>query len=232
MLQFPDRRVITLVNFQARNEVHGKDLVPAVDLTCSVKGSNRLLDLIHPQLRAALFKAGQQDSGTEPELDLAVSELPHVRVPKFKMPISLDYEQTGMTLEVAYGTGRKPSNIVLGLVKCSKVKIEALAEGGSVEIRFVLSCANEITEQVAGKFAMLQGHDIEIALTGPVVEEPPIKGAPAETGNPASGPGVDPGQGEEWPFPNDAPAQTVTDSAEGAPTTPEEALLATEKAAD
>ena len=226
MLQFPDRRVITLVNFQARNEVHGKDLVPAVDLTCSVKGSNRLLDLIHPQLRAALFKAGQQDSSTEPELDLAVSELPHVRVPKFKMPISLDYEQTGMTLEVAYGTGRKPSNIVLGLVKCSKVKIEALAEGGSVEIRFVLSCANEITEQVAGKFAMLQGHDIEIALTGPVVEEPPIKAdAPAA-------PPADPGNDPAWPFPNDAPAQTVTDSAEDAPTTPEEALLATEKAAD
>ena len=170
--------------------------------------------------RPALFKAGQQDGGAEPQLDLAVDELPHVRVPRLVMPLRVDYEQTGMTLEIAYGTGRKPSNIVLGLVKLSKVRIEALAEGGSVEIRFVLSCANEITEQIAGKCAMLQGHDIEILLTGPVVEEPPITTAPA----------ADPGNDPAWPFPKDA--ASVNDSTNEAPTTPEEAFAATAGTAD
>lgn len=175
MLEFPESRLVTLTNFQARNEIHGKDLVPAVDLGISVKGSNRLLDLLHPQLRPALFRKGEADaSSAEPELDLPVYEFPHVRVPKLAMPLKVDYEQTGMTLEIAYGTARKPSNIVLGLVRLHKVRIEALAEGGSVELRFTLSCANEITESIAGRLAILQGHDIEVKLVGPAIEEKPL----------------------------------------------------------
>lgn len=170
MLEFPESRVVTLTNFQARNEVHGKDLVPAVDLGISVKGSNRLLDLLHPQLRPALFRKGEADaSSAEPELDLPVYELPHVRVPRLAMPLKIDYEQTGMYLEIAYGTARKPSNIVLGLVRLHKVRIEALAEGGSVELRFTLSCADLITESIAGRLAILQGHDIEVTLQAPEV---------------------------------------------------------------
>lgn len=194
MLAFTDSRVVTLYNFQARNEVHGKDLVPAVDLGISVKGSNRLLDLIHAQLRPSLFRKGESDASTiEPELDMPVDDLPHVRVPRLSMPLRLDYEQTGMSLEIAYGTARKPSNIVLGLVKLHKVRIEALAEGGSVELRFTLSCANEITESIAGKLAILQGHDIEVKIEGPIVEQEPAQQDAKNV----------------FPFPNDPPAATA-----------------------
>lgn len=221
MLHFPDWRTVALTNFQARNEVHGKDLKPAIDLSISVKGSNRLLDLLHPELRPMLFKSGEQDKGASPELDLAVDDLPHVRCPKLKAPHGVDYEQTGMTLEIAYGTARKQSNIVLGLVKCHKVKIEALAEGGSVEVRFLLSTSNEITEQIAGRLAMLQGHDIDIMLWGPVVEDPPIK---------AEQKAADPGNDPAWPFPRDTHSGTVKESTEGAAKTPEQAFI--EGAAD
>lgn len=219
MLQLLEPRLVTLFNFQARNEVHGKDLVPAVDLGVSLKGTNRLLDDIHPELRAALFKAGKQDAAAAPQLDLSVDDMPHIRVPKLRFPLALDYEQTGMTLEISYGTARKPSNVVLGLVKCHKMKIEALAEGGTVEIRFVLSSANEITEQVIGRLGILQGHDIEVKLTGPVVEDPPIKAAKEAPADPKNDPA--------WPFPGDGPAESVNDSTEAPVTTPEEAFAGT-----
>lgn len=173
MIEFKDKRVVKLNHFQKRNEKHGKDLVPAVDLGITLQGPNRLLDMLHAELRPALFRAGEQNTSAtgQTAMDLPITELPHVRVPKLMLPLKLEHEQTGMLLHVEYGTGGK-SDIVLALVKLSKVRVHAVVEGGSCEVHFVLSSSNEITERIIGKLAMLEGYDITITLTQPEVEQP------------------------------------------------------------
>ena len=212
MFQLLEETTVHLRKFSKREEIHGKEMVPAIDLALSQKGPNTLLDNLHPELRRALFRAGKNTSG---QLDMPIDDMPHIRVPSLGMPLDVAYEQTGCSLRVAYGSGGK-SDVVLGLVKLHKMKIAGIAEGGAVELQYTLSCSNEINEKIIGRLGILGGHDISITLEAPTVEEPPIKAAP-----------VDPKNDPAWPFPGDAPAESVNDSTEAPPTTPEEAFAGT-----
>lgn len=195
MFELKNETTVHLRKFSKREEVHGKDLIPAIDLSLSYKAPAAVLNMLHPQLREALFVKSETKAG---ELDLAIDDTPNVRAPIMETPIGLDYEQTGCSLRVHYGTSER-SHVVLGLVKAHKFKVQARVEGGMVELHFVLSCANEIDADVIGKLGILGGHDIAITLEGPVIEEQ---------------------EEEPWPFPNDAPP--VQDARQ----TPEQAFAA------
>lgn len=188
-IHFPEARDVKLREVSTRVEFHGDTEVVALDLHIGVTGSNALLDMIHPDLRAMLFKPLEaQPSDGQQEIDLPVDDRPSVRVPLLKMPIAYRFEQVGMTLKVAYGaTGKQ--DMVLGAVKLSKPKVASLIEGGSVELQFTLS-TTDVSEKVIGKLSLLQGHEISIVLTAPEVED--VK--------------PDPGNDAAWPFPKDAPA--------------------------
>lgn len=158
-ITFPERRTVYLRNFNVRMEKHGEDDVPAGDLAVEITGPNTLLDMIHPQLRPTLFKPLQ---AKDDQLALSNGDMPSVRFPGMKMPISFDQEQAGMTLHVHYGASGK-ADMVLGDVKLSKVQVEQAIEGSSCVIRCNLSSTN-IDEKVVGKLSLLQKHDIEITL--------------------------------------------------------------------
>jgi hypothetical protein len=164
---------VHLRKFSKREQVHGKDLIPAIDLTISQKGPASLLDMIHPRLREALFMAGKDGAPVAQQaLDVGIDVLPNIRVPSIEMPIVLGYEQTGHGLRVHYGANEK-AHVVLSLVKFHKLKINSLVEGGSCELHYTLSCANEINEKVIGKLGILGGHDIVISLDAPEVQPEP-----------------------------------------------------------
>lgn len=187
-IHFPEARDVKLRHVQTRMEKHGEDDVPALDLAISVTGGNALLDMIHSDLRAMLFKPlDPQAADGQQEIDLPVDDRPSVRVPGLTLPIKIDREQVGMTLKVAYGaTGKQ--DMVLGAVKLSKPKVASLIEGGSCELHFNLS-STDVSEKVIGKLSLLQGHEISITLTAPEVED--VK--------------PDPRNDPAWPFPGDAP---------------------------
>lgn len=183
MFELKTETTVHLRKFSKREEVHGKDLIPAIDLALSYKAPAAVLGMLHPQLREALF---MNTGPKSEELDLAIDDTPNVRAPIMETPIGLDYEQTGCSLRVHYGTSEK-SHVVLALVKAHKFKVHERVEGGMVELHFTLSCANEIDADVIGKLGILGGHDIAVTLDGPVIEDK--DDAP-------------------WPFPNESPKDT------------------------
>jgi hypothetical protein len=201
MIQFPEPRDVKLRNVQTRVEKRGEEDVPAMDLAISVTGGNQLLDMLNPDLRRHLFKPITEQPG---ELSLPVDDLPSVRFPLLTLPFKYNREWVGHTARIAYGATGK-ADMVLGAVKVSKVVIEQLIEGGSVEIRFNLS-TTDVNEKVIGKLSLMQGHDITLTLT------------PAEVAEDKQKP-IDPKNDPAWPFPN---GQSVNDSTEQPAKTPEE----------
>jgi hypothetical protein len=190
-IQFPEGRDVKLRHAQIRIEKHGEDDQPAIDLAISVTGDNSLLDMLHPDLRAMLFKAVDTPNAQpgQQEMDLPVDERPSVRVPGLALPLKYDREQVGMLLKVAYGvTGKQ--DLVLGSVRLHKPKVAALIEGGSTELQFTLS-TTDINEKSIGKLSLLQGHEITITLTPAEVDEEP----------------ADPGNDPAWPSPKDEQPQ-------------------------
>lgn len=158
-IQFKDPTNVYLRNFNTRMEKHGDDDVPAMDLALSITGGNELLDMLHSDARRLLFKPLTERAG---ELPLPTDDLPSIRMPGLVMPMAFDNEQAGMTLRIAYGATGK-ADMVVADVKLSKVKVESLIEGGSVELRFTLS-STDVNEKVLGKLPLLQKHELSITL--------------------------------------------------------------------
>lgn len=158
-IQFKEPTTVKLRNFNTRMEVHGETDVAAMDLALAITGGNELLDMIHSDARRLLFKPLSERPG---ELPLPTDDLPSIRMPQLAMPMAFDLEQVGMTLRIAYGATGK-ADMVVADVKLSKVKVEALIEGGSVEVRFTLS-STDVSEKVLGKLPLLQKHELSITL--------------------------------------------------------------------
>ena len=174
-IQFPMPKTVFLRNFNTRMEKHGDDDIPAMDLALSVIGGNELLDMLHPDLRVALFKPLSETAG---ELPLPTDDLPSIRFAQMKTPIGFDLEHAGMTLHIAYGTGGK-SDMVVADVKLTRPSVETLIEGGSVELRFTLS-STDVNEKVLGKLALLQKHELTITLKPAEVSTSDMEAAKAK----------------------------------------------------
>jgi hypothetical protein len=193
MFHIDEPKTVKLTNVNGRKEVHGEELVQAIDLSVAGNFQNDMLAQFHEALRSAMFtKAGPAASDdVQKELDLPVSDLPNMRFSRLGYPLKWDMEVIGATLEIHYGTG-KP--IVLSLCKVKDFKLTPL-EGGTVEIAFRISSAADITEKVLGKLGIMSGTDIEIVLFAPEVE--PEADKPLNTAGNADAPA--------WPFPGDPP---------------------------
>jgi len=163
---------VKLDNVNSRMQKHGEDNVPAIDLAITLTANNKALDLIHAHLRPWLFCAqgAQGIVPTQAEMDLPVDELPNVRFPYVDYPIKYDALLSGYTLTVDYGRGGE-SNLVLKTCEVKTYRISPI-EGGSVEIKFTIQCADGVDERIVGKLAMLQQSEISITLEGPEIKEP------------------------------------------------------------
>lgn len=163
---------VKLDNVNSRMQKHREDNVPALDLAMTLTATNQVLDLIHHALRATLFcaKGAQGKSPTQAEMDLPVDDLPNVRFPHMDYPVKYDAMLVGYTLTVDYGRGGE-QNLRLKTCDIKTFKISPI-EGGSVEIKFTVQCADGIDERIVGKLSMLQQSEISITLEGPEIVEP------------------------------------------------------------
>jgi len=150
------------------------------------------------------------------------------------------HEMTGYLLEIAYGTGRKESNLNIKDSILSNWRLMP-KEGGTVIARFDCESA-DITPETFGKLAKLKSREIEIAQLKPpeitqqdlersaIPPAPPRKPGAAERAAVDKAKGVDPetkpphkeakaqlSDEAAWPFPKDrskaggAPAQHLTE---------------------
>lgn len=140
MLQLEEVTEVKFTNVTAVPQLHGDEKVRAVYIRHRMSGSNRLLDMIKPGLRAqhyfnAALEAGQQElPAIDPELpDLRMPEADDETTHKWKVK-----KARGFRWILDFGLGDEISNI--DLTDCVVDKIEyTTKQGGSVEIEFTVA---------------------------------------------------------------------------------------------
>lgn len=146
-----------------RSELHGKELVPAVDLSFTGDFPNSILSCFDGALLGSLYFRGAATEA-QGEIDGVEQILPNLRFAKMGLPIKWDASVQGATLVIDYGMGGD-NNIELDLCKVNNFQITP-KEGGTVELKWRVQCASDrLTETIRGKLTGLIQHDVDITLT-------------------------------------------------------------------
>lgn len=153
-----------------RSEMHGKELVPAVDLKITMDASNNTLDLFDPGLKGAFYyrAAPAEDDQETLEGIEPVTDLPNLRFPKLENSFKWQFAGSGYEFTLDFGLGGA-SNIVIGSCNVNNIAIQA-NEGGTVEISFRVQ-ASGIEELTVGRIASLVQHNIHVTLIAPTVQD-------------------------------------------------------------
>jgi hypothetical protein len=169
MLELLNPTAMFMDYVHSRVEHHGDDLVPAIDVALTWTTNNRALDDVAAGLRDALFTthATSGEAKKQKEMDLPVDELPHLRAPTIAPPIKLEFEMEGATFIIENGI-KDDSAVTLGMCKVHKMRARPI-EGGSVELKFIVSSASDITASVVGELSMKQQTEVSAMLRAPKV---------------------------------------------------------------
>lgn len=173
-----------LASINVRSEKHGPDhLEPAVDLAFQLDAANTILSNFDGHLLNSLYYRSEAAAdGGQQSLDGVeeVASLPNLRFPSMG-PIKWGKELMGYTLTISHGLGGA-SDIQLVDCKVNEFKLYP-KEGGTVQVRFRVQCATNLTEKTMGKLALLAQNEVPIMLTAPeadsqsVLENPfPVQG--------------------------------------------------------
>lgn len=161
-------------NVNARKEMHGEELIQAIDLSCKVDLPNTCLDtLFAPGLREALYFNAAADAG-QSDLEGVDAPLPNLRFPKLngqKFSFGGKDKLVGYILAMEYGLGDELSNIELELCKVGGRAFE-VKEGGTVTVHFKVSNASDrLDKDTCGKLVMLGGVEVTMSLRAPAVQQ-------------------------------------------------------------
>lgn len=116
-----------LGNLNIRTEMHGDEREAACDLKFSFSGANNLLLKLHPDLRAAFYRANDTRDLVNPD------HMPHLKFPMLGA-LSWDLEIPRTRLRV-HDAEDASHDVILGGGKTNKFKL-TLKEGGTVEWEF------------------------------------------------------------------------------------------------
>lgn len=168
--EFREPTVVHLGNVNARKEIHGEDLVQAIDLSCKIDLTSSCLDdMFAPGLRKALYFNAAADAGQDDLNDIEAS-MPNLRFPKLngqKFNFGGKDKLTGYILNMEYGLGDEISNIELELCKVYGRAFE-IKEGGTVTVHFKVSNAsNRLDKDTCGKLVLLGGVEVTMSLRAP-----------------------------------------------------------------
>ena len=175
--EFTEAHVASVTN---RVEKHGDDEKPAVSIGLELTVANKLLDIIDPALRQALWKPKPDE---EPELPGVEVSTPILRCNSIERVV-LPTKHEGWTLAVDDGIDdTKP--MLFGGTKVDKFSVEPM-QGGSAVLR--LRCgSSDIDAEKIGKLAMHNGQSIWITLTPP---EKPAEAIDGTKGHPGADSGA------------------------------------------
>ncbi|MES2352111.1 MAG: hypothetical protein V4641_31475 [Pseudomonadota bacterium] len=116
-----------LDNLNIRTEMHGDEREAACDLKFKFSSANNLLSKLHPDLRAAFYRANETRDLVNPD------HMPHLRFPMLGQQ-SYDLEIPRTRLRV-HDAEDATHDVILGGGKTNKFKL-TLKEGGTVEWEF------------------------------------------------------------------------------------------------
>lgn len=165
--ELEDFTQIKLASINVRSEKHGPDhLEPAVDLAIELNAPNTILSVFDGHLLSSLYHRSEAAGSGQQQLDGVeeLAALPNLRFPHMG-PIKWARELAGYTLTIEHGLGGA-SDIVLVDCKVNNFKLEP-KEGGTVQVRFRVQSATNLTEKTMGKLALLAQNEVPIMLTAP-----------------------------------------------------------------
>lgn len=166
-LEFRELTKAKLIDVNPRSEKRGAhDLVPAVDVRLQVDTTNAALAQLDPELCDWLYKNSAQEGlpGIDP-----VSDQTELRFPDLGYPLHWGGEGTGYSLLFQMGINGL-SDIQLHGSKLHKVTLTAKA-GGTVQIAFTVSCAQDVSETDVGKLGTRVQHEVFFSLAHAVMAE-------------------------------------------------------------
>jgi hypothetical protein len=145
MFQLEKSTAVICVNANPRRELHGKELVRAIDLTFNVTGGNELLDVLEPGLRRHFYtnKAadnGQIDLGTVVAADLP---LPDLRFPLLPTEGIAYGEKTYRGFRWMWDWGTKEDHVDFTDCVVGGLRIVKLEQGGTVTVAFTVKYNGE-----------------------------------------------------------------------------------------
>lgn len=158
-LSFHEVRM-TLVNVNARSELHGDERQPAGDLKLSASLANDVLDKLHPGLKRALYwldksrEADLADQGSASQEDF----MPHLRFPSLSGGFKWSEELSGASVSLE-APGVEPLH--LSDVKVAKIEFEP-KDGGTVEFGMRLQVHPD--ERQFGKLCTLSQVELLVTL--------------------------------------------------------------------
>lgn len=159
-LQFPTLTQFKIDNVNVRDEVHGAEHTPAIDLAVSCTTANTFMDQIEEGLCQMFYMPATETNTNQPEIEGVepISSFPKLRTTLIKK-INLDKEYAGYVFSIQGGTG----DLSLGDLKFNKIGV-ALLEGGSIQWKFRLQ-ASGVDAETIGYFGTLVQHWIQATLT-------------------------------------------------------------------
>lgn len=159
-LEFHELTKARLIDVNPRSEKRGPvELVPAVDVRLQVDTTNAALSQLDPELCAWLYRESTQE--TLPGVD-SVADLSDLRFPDLGFPLHWGGELKGYSLQFDMGITAE-SGIQLHGSKLHKVAVSA-KQGGTVQLAFTVSCAQDVSEADVGKLGTRVQHDVFFTL--------------------------------------------------------------------
>lgn len=213
--ELPAVTLVAFTNANVRRELHGEEHVRAVDIAMTLKGENKLLDLIEPGLREHHFCNKALKAGQESLPDMVIP-LPNLRFPH--LPVKFKYADKqkwrGYRFVLDFGMGGD-SNLDFTDCVLTSVWYE-LNEGGSVTIGWTVQYnGDELTRdetygRLAGLATVGEGH-VQI-IAPPVLTL--VKGKGYRSGKPDTPATDDDGDGAQGQLGTDGDGDGEGDGAE------------------
>lgn len=188
---------ITVTNANPRRELHGEEMVRAIDIAFSLTGENTLLDLIEPGLREHHYCNKALKEGQEILPGLVVP-LPNLRHPQLPLTYAYAKGQKWRGYRFVRDWGTDAGHLDFTDAVLSNLHYE-LNEGGSVTIKATIQYnGDELQDnEVYGELSGLASEgDIHVKLLAPAELLPVKKGYRAGKPDTPPPPAGDDAQGE------------------------------------
>lgn len=175
--ELPTTIQVACVNANPRTEMHGTELVRAIDLSFKMTGENTLLDRIQPGLREHHFTNNALKDGQE-QLPGVLIPLPNLRFPRLPLAYNFAKGEKWRGYRWIWDWGIDGAHMDFTDAVLSNLHYE-LMEGGSCNVLFTVQYNgdelndNEIYGELAGLAAI---GDVHMQLLAPVELLPAKKG--------------------------------------------------------
>ena len=166
--ELPDFTSLKLIKPTPRKEHHGDALVQAITLRVLWETTNATLDKLHPGLLDMLYFSQAAESGQE-NVEGVPAVKPNLRCSWVKPPLKVDFEVTGYTVTIDYGTGGD-ANLELYGCTLDRFEIEP-KEGGTVLISWNIASNEKVTPELVGILCGMEGDTITLMQKAPEVKK-------------------------------------------------------------